>query len=756
MITKTNSRAVLATNAVESVSPASSTQLATVALPQQSRHYQRECPKCKKHHDLDDCEEYMNMTVEERRRFVAACRLCFGCYGQASRNHTVRSCKRRRKCQVCGRAHPTGLHGFRPVVQSERENSTPVAVPVDSGETQLKTVSTCASATEASSENVAMNIVMVQLAKQADPSTSVKVYAALDSMSTACFVSRDIWTKLGCPGEATEIIINTVTGSSKQETRVITGLRVTSMQPNESEPISLPRVYMQDMLPIKENEIPSHSSLLKYSHLSHLVNEIPDRDPSIPVGLLIGVNCPKALQPQAVVPSVDGSPFAVKTSLGWCLSGPLQQDIHLAEVMCNRTHVAEQRVRVYDSGIKDMMQSMYEADFSETSYIVEPSVCVFLQDGKAVSQEDHIFLQLMEEKAELVNGHYQLPLPFRQSDPVMPNNRHQAVTRAEGLKRRFAHDSKFRKDYMNFMSDIISKGYARKAPATDAVRQSSERLWYIPHHGVYHPQKPNKIRVVLDCSCQYLGKSLNKSLMQGPDLTNSLVGVLTRFRKEPVAVMADIEAMFYQVRVPDSQCSFLRFVWWPDGNVDSDLEDYEMTVHLFGAVSSPSCANYALKRTAYDNEAEFGRSAAETLRKNFYVDDLLKSVSDSTSAVSLISAVQQMCAKGGFHLTKFVSNSQTVLEAIPASDRANNVVNVDLSQTVMPVERALGVHWCVENDSLGFRIIMKDKPSTRRGILSTISSVYDPLGLAAPFLLNGKKLLQQLCMNHVDWDEEIE
>ena len=295
LITKTNSRAVLATNAVESVSPASSTQLATVALPQQSRHYQRECPKCKKHHDLDDCEEYMNMTVEERRRFVAACRLCFGCYGQASRNHTVRSCKRRRKCQVCGRAHPTGLHRFRPVVQSERENSTPVAVPVDSGETQLKTVSTCASATEASSENVAMNIVMVQLAKQADPSTSVKVYAALDSMSTACFVSRDIWTKLGCPGEATEIIINTVTGSSKQETRVITGLRVTSMQPNESEPISLPRVYMQDMLPIKENEIPSHSSLLKYSHLSHLVNEIPDRDPSIPVGLLIGVNCPKAL-----------------------------------------------------------------------------------------------------------------------------------------------------------------------------------------------------------------------------------------------------------------------------------------------------------------------------------------------------------------------------------------------------------------------------------------------------------------------------
>jgi len=79
------------------------------------------------------------------------------------------------------------------------------------------------------------------------------------------------------------------------------------------------------------------------------------------------------------------------------------------------------------------------------------------------------------------------------------------------------------------------------------------RIWYIPHHGVYHPNKPGKIRVVFDCSCQYLGSSLNKALLQGPDLTNSLVGVLIRFRQEPIAVMADVEAMFHQVRVPETQ-----------------------------------------------------------------------------------------------------------------------------------------------------------------------------------------------------------
>jgi len=86
-----------------------------------------------------------------------------------------------------------------------------------------------------------------------------------------------------------------------------------------------------------------------------------------------------------------------------------------------------------------------------------------------------------------------------------------------------------------------------------------------------------------------------------------------------------------------------------------------------------------LRKTAFHNEANLGMAAADTFRRNFYVDDMLKSVTDISTAVTLVNAVQQMCANGGFHLTKFVSNSREVLEAIPVSDRAKNVVNVNLS-----------------------------------------------------------------------------
>ena len=92
-------------------------------------------------------------------------------------------------------------------------------------------------------------------------------------------------------------------------------------------------------------------------------------------------------------------------------------------------------------------------------------------------------------------------------------------------------------------------------------------------------------------------------MLSGPDLTNQLVGVLLRFRVGPVAFIADIQAMFFQLKVPEKQRSFLRFVWWNEGNLDSEITDHEMCVHLFGAVSSLSSSNYALRKAAVENSS---------------------------------------------------------------------------------------------------------------------------------------------------------
>ena len=273
----------------------------------------------------------------------------------------------------------------------------------------------------------------------------------------------------------------------------------------------------------------------------------------------------------------------------------------------------------------------------------------------ALSKEDNKFLGKMEKGVTKVDGHYELLLPFRHENVKMPDISHQAVQRAMSMRKNFK-DQQFYDDYVKFMKNNIEKGYA-KTVALSHLKTEEGKVWYLPHPGIYHRKEPNKIRVVFDCSCQYEGRSLNKELLQGPDMTNSPVGVLSRFRQEPIAFMADIEAMFYQVFVPEEQRSYLCFVWWPDGNIDQELEEYEMCVHLFGAISSPSCVNMALKKTADDSQDSFGKKAAATVKHDFYVDDLLKSQKTEESAIDLVKNVREMCASGCFKLTKFISNS---------------------------------------------------------------------------------------------------
>ena len=85
------------------------------------------------------------------------------------------------------------------------------------------------------------------------------------------------------------------------------------------------------------------------------------------------------------------------------------------------------------------------------------------------------------------------------------------------------NDEEYKEDYVAFMNQMITKGYAERVPTSEETTKDG-KCWYIPHHGVYHPKKPKKIRVVFDCSSQYKGESLNKYLLQGPDLTNKLIG----------------------------------------------------------------------------------------------------------------------------------------------------------------------------------------------------------------------------------------
>ncbi|KAK3735147.1 hypothetical protein QZH41_001892 [Actinostola sp. cb2023] len=271
--------------------------------------------------------------------------------------------------------------------------------------------------------------------------------------------------------------------------------------------------------------------------------------------------------------------------------------------------------------------------------------------------------------------------------------------------------------------------------------------------------KPNKVRVVYDAAAECGGVSLNSLLLPGPDLTNSLIGILLRFRESPVAFMADVEQMFYSFSVQENHRNYLKFLWYQDNNPGKDIVEYRMKVHIFGSTSSPAVATYGLRKTAEVEKASFGADAADLVNINFYVDDALKSVPTEEDAVDLLHRTQSMLSTANLRLQKIASNRQEAMEAFPSEDQASDLRDLDLSKDAVPVQRSLGVSWDLKTDDFTFKVSteVEEKPFTRRGVLSVVNSLYDPLGLVAPVVIRGKAFLRAMTSNlkPQDWDEPL-
>ena len=155
-----------------------------------------------------------------------------------------------------------------------------------------------------------------------------------------------------------------------------------------------------------------------------------------------------------------------------------------------------------------------------------------------------------------------------------------------------------------------------------------------------------------------------------------------------------------------------------------------------------SGSDLGLRKTAEVGEPEFGPDAKEFVDNDFYVDDGLKSMPNSQQAIDLLQRTQAMLATGNLRLHKISSNDPKVMDAFPPDDRAADLRDLNLNHVNPPVQRSLGVSWDLKADTFTFTVDTGDEPFTKRGMLSIINSLYDPLGIAAPVLIQGKCLLR--------------
>lgn len=266
------------------------------------------------------------------------------------------------------------------------------------------------------------------------------------------------------------------------------------------------------------------------------------------------------------------------------------------------------------------------------------------------SAEDDLADQLFRENhSREPSGRHVVAIPIKPTVHELGDSREIALRRFLMQEKRFARDSQYKKQYVEFMREMISLDHMVEAVEKP---KPGEMVYYIPHHGVC---TSGKFRVVLDASClTKLGISLNSAQFVGGKLQRDLVETIMRFRRHKIAINADIKKMFRQILVIPEQWNLQRVFWRENSN--EPLREYFLVTVIYGQASSPYLAVQCMIDGASEMESEFPE-AVSVIRNDFYMDDCASGAKNEDKAIQLAKDVKHVLGKSCFDLCKWRSNS---------------------------------------------------------------------------------------------------
>ena len=570
-----------------------------------------------------------------------------------------------------------------------------------------------------------------------DPSHYVTGLAMLDTQSLSTFIDQKVLTALDVPQHKVHPVTYSLTTldrlQTKVDTQLVQGLSVQALQAHKPA-IRLPDALVHHGLPDASGDVGSISQVLSFPHIAHLAQDFPKSQDGLETLILIGVDCGEAMTLKV---HGETHPWVYESPLGMALVGPGAPG----------TPPNASATRAYRSTSCRVLPPL-NPGYTDPDKIFERKPDDELL-GK--SKEDSDFEHIVASGIRVTETNkIEIPLPLKDA-PLPPKNASAVYNRShatlEKLKREPAK-----------LADCVSiiDGYVKKGHVYELKPGSHDSHTFIPVFPVYNENK-GKTRLVFDSSARYKGVSLNQCLNQGPDYANSLLGVLLRFRKEPVAISADIEHMFHCLSVPEKDRKYQCFYWFAGNDPKRGLTPWVAAVHVFGHTSSPAVATYGLRFAAAQNTDPAYENARTYIHRNFYIDDGLRSESTVEQAIDTLTKAREILQDKGMRLHKIVSSHPEVLKAFPPQEIAKDADFKDINDATP--QSALGVRWHIRSDEFTLKCHPKTSAFTRRGILSVIGSVYDPKGVAAPFTLQGKliqrRILAECQQDGCHWDKPL-
>ncbi|XP_058826986.1 uncharacterized protein LOC131686971 [Topomyia yanbarensis] len=661
--------------------------------PSNSSVPEKSCPACSgKDHRLKDCDRFKSYNVDGRWKLLQNTGICRNCLNF----HGRRAC---RLNSVCGSANA--------------ENH----------------VHRC------SEQAILFRIVPITLH---GPEVDIETFAFLDDGSSLTLIESALVEQLGVGGDPQPLCLKWTGNMSRLEkASMIVQLAVSGCNTQQLE--------MKDVRTVKNLNLPRQTLDIeqlssKHQHLRNLpIFSYYDAEPRI----LIGINNLRLMVPLQVKEGDVGEPVAVRTRLGWSVYGGTKSretipSLNYHDCQCSTDETLHNIVKDY---------------FAKEDVGTHPHHAL-------ESDEEKRARYIMEHSTVRVGDRFETGLIWRYDNFEFPDSFSMALKRLECLERRMARNPVLKANLFRQIKEYEDKGYSNRVSEAELLEADPRRVWYLPLGAIIHPRKPEKVRMIWDASAKVDGISLNEMLLKGPDQLTVLPAVLFRFRQFSIAVSADIEEMFHRVLIRREDRHAQRYLFRSDPSKPPEV--YIMNVATFGSACPPASAQYVKNL----NASEFAEShprAVEGVLKSHYVDDYLDSFPNEHEAKQVSADVRMIHTAGGFNIRGWRSNSKVVLEHLDEHTLSQpKYLNMD---GAVNYTRVLGLLWLPEEDLLSFSVVLhkdlqnlidKKEYPTKRLVLRVLMSFFDPLGMLAPFIIQGKILLQQIWRSGVKWDERID
>ena len=527
------------------------------------------------------------------------------------------------------------------------------------------------------------------------------LWAYLDTGSGRNFVSKQAIVKLKLtPKRHDTRHIVTVNGSRKQSMPVFK-VEMQSIDGKERQSIELTGSHLEDFTTIQRPTIAELKE--KYPHVQGKMFYKTTTE-RYPIHVILGDAVYCQIKTESVLKGEADDPIVEGTTFGWVVHGG----------------------KKYADG-----RSYFTRECNDYERLY--SLDVLGVEDRGEDDQGDVYREFQENITTKPDGRYEVKVPWIPGAELVNTNEEPSRKRLRSIERKLGHDRHLQDTYENIVKDQLEQGVIEPAPA----EPTGPRTFYMPHKPVVKEHaSSSKVRMVFDASAKphLLANSVNDCMYTGPPLQPLLWDIMVRARMSPHLILADIQKAFLQIGLKEEDRDAFRFLF----NINNHEQHYRFTRIPFGAEASPfmlgATINYHL-----DHQPSTKMTTLTALRENTYVDNLMQTGSETEELWQFKEEATEILESARFPVHKWESDL------------------LELDEEPNP-SKLLGYHWEKREDTLEIQhnaIPSEDAPVTKRTILSRLGSVFDPLGIMSPTLVEGKRIYREACDETASWNAEV-